>query len=77
MATFLATWVLNSGDLISLVEKLHIIGPCSLQFRPVMESLKEVKVSPIQGGSRAMSPHSVCCLTLSSVIVRTSLSLLP
>ena len=43
---------LNS-DLISLVERLHIIGPCSLQFRPVMEGLKEVKVSPIQGRTTA------------------------
>ena len=43
---------LNS-DLISLVERLHIIGPCSLQFRPVMEGLKEVKVSPIQGNTAA------------------------
>ena len=39
---------LNS-EFISLVKKLHIIGPCSLQFRPDMESLKEVKVTPIDG----------------------------
>ena len=43
---------LNS-DLVSLVKRLHIIGPCSLQFRPVMEGLKEVKVSPIQGNTAA------------------------
>ena len=41
------------SDLVSLVERLHIIGPCSLQFRPVMEGLKEVKVSPIQGNTAA------------------------
>ena len=63
-----------SSDLISIVERLHIIGPCSLQFRPVMESLKEVRVSPIQGESstctlssvpetdRAMHRQGICCL---------------
>ena len=61
-------------DQISLVERLHIIGPCSLQFRPVMESLKEVKVSPIQGNTatctlpkipeedRAMHRPGICCM---------------
>ena len=39
---------LNS-DFVSLVKKLQIIGPCSLQFRPEMEILKEVMVTPIQG----------------------------
>ena len=64
---------LNS-DLISLVERLHIIGPCSLQFRPVMEGLKEVKVSPIQGRTtactlpniaeedRVMHRPGMCCI---------------
>ena len=59
-----------------LVERLHIIGPCSLQFRPVMESLKEVKVSPIQGNTatctlpkipqedRVMHRPGVCCMDI-------------
>ena len=64
---------LNS-ELISLVERLHIIGPCSLQFRPVMKNLKEVKVSPIQGNTsactlskireenRLMHTPGMCCM---------------
>jgi len=45
-------------ECVSLVKKLHIIGPCSLQFRPDMESLKEVKVTPIQGETSACTlPH--------------------
>jgi len=63
-----------SSDLISIVERLHIIGPCSLQFKPVMESLKEVKVSPIQGNTanctlpkipeedRVMHRPGICCM---------------
>ena len=64
---------LNS-EFISLVKKLHIIGPCSLQFRPDMESLKEVTVSPIQGETaactllhvpeedRMMHRQGICCM---------------
>ena len=64
---------LNS-ELISLVKKLHIIGPCSLQFRPDMESLKEVKVTPIDGETstctllhlpeedRVVHKQGICCL---------------
>merc|ERR1712243_283970 len=64
---------LNS-ELISLVERLHIIGPCSLQFRPMMKNLKEVKVSPIQGNTsactlskireenRLMHTPGMCCI---------------
>ena len=64
---------LNS-EYISLVRRLHIIGPCSLQFRPEMENLKEVRVSPIQRESstctlpripeanRATHRQGVCCM---------------
>ena len=65
---------LNS-EYISLVKMLHIIGPCSLQFRPEMESLKEVRVSPIQAlesstctlprvpeADRAMHRQGICCM---------------
>ena len=64
---------LNS-EYISHVKRLHIIGPCSLQFRPEMESLTEVRVSPIEGKSstctlprvpeatRATHRQGICCM---------------
>ena len=64
---------LNS-EYISHVKRLHIIGPCSLQFRPEMESLTEVRVSPIEGESstctlphvpeanRATHRQGICCM---------------
>ena len=63
-----------NGKYISLVKRLHIIGPCSLQFRPEMENLKEVRVSPIQGefatctlphvpeADRGMHRQGMCCM---------------
>ena len=63
-----------NSEYISIVKSLHIIGPCSLQFRPEMENLKEVRVSPIQRESptctlpriseanRATHRQGVCCM---------------